>query len=123
MHQILMELTTGFDRFKPTISFNFADSKILDIVRAPYDFKTFCSSNHKSNGHRAAVSSEMPGVHFSVQKYTGRRQAGHLAATRQDPHEHLSDFVQPSNYPSTSGRRTVYIIICLQPFVKNKLFS
>ena len=39
-----------------TISPNFADSKILDIVRAPYDSRTFCSSSHKSHGHRMALS-------------------------------------------------------------------
>ena len=63
------------------ITSNFADSKILDIVRASYDFKTFCSSRHKSKGHRTAVSSEILCVHFSVQKNIGRRPAGHLMAT------------------------------------------
>ena len=72
-------------QIKRTISSNFAVSKILDIVRAPYDIKTFCSSSHKSNWHRTAVSSEMPSVHFSFQKDTGRPPAGHLAATRRRP--------------------------------------
>ena len=63
------------------ILFNFAYSKISDIVQEPYDFKTFCSSSHKSNGHWTAVLLEMPCMHFSVQKDTGWRQAGHRVAT------------------------------------------
>ena len=39
------------------ISSKFASSNILDVVKKPYDLKTFSSRSHKSNGHQMAVSS------------------------------------------------------------------
>ena len=48
-----------------------------EIVWAPYDFKTFCSRSHKSKRHRTAVFSEMPWVHFLVQKGNGGHPDGH----------------------------------------------
>ena len=68
--------------------------RFLDIIRAPCDVKTFCSRIQKSNGHRTAVSSEMPCVHFSNQKDTGRRTpVGHRAAVRL-PYSHRAVAVQ-----------------------------
>ena len=108
-------------QIKRTISSNFAVSKILDIVRAPYDIKTFCSSSHKSNWHRTAsfFRNAVCALFISERHRaaTGRTSGGDSTATGRRPHEHLSDFVPPS------GCRTIYAITCVQPFVKIRHFS
>ena len=68
------QIKTGTGRFYPTSPIQ----RFWEIVRAPYDFETFCSRSHKSKGHRMAVFSEMPWVHFLVQKGSGRYLDGWL---------------------------------------------
>ena len=73
----------------------------------PYEFKTFCSSSHKSKGYRKSISSKMPCVHFSIQKdhaSIGRWPAGHLAATGLRLHIHLLDLLLPSSYRLVTKR-------------------
>ena len=101
----------------PDDFFQLRISKILDTLRAPCDFMSFRLSSHKSNGQflwkcRACTFQfgKTPGSNWTA---TGR----HLL-------EHLTDFVQPSRYrPIAEWSTTVYGIICVQPFVKNRCIN
>ena len=105
----------------PEISSNFIDSNILNIVRAPYDFKTFCLSSHKSNGHRRAVlSGNAVRALFISERHrsaTGRTSGGDRMATVGTSVALRAVVKLPFN------RRTIYTIICYQPFIKKQTFQ
>ena len=73
------------------------------------------SSNHKSNGHRTTVSTEMPCALFSVKKYT----VGDQPATGRRPDAARTNTCRTScrrqaTVQSKSSRLTIYVIICVQ---------
>ena len=99
--------------------------RFKDFRHRPGTARTVCSSSHKSNGHRTAVSSKMPCMHFSVQRDTRRRPAGHRAATGRRPDGARTNTCRTlcrrrATVQSPSGRRTIYTIICVQPFLRNR---
>ena len=93
-----------------------APDDFFQLHRVPYDFKTFCSSSHKSNGHRTAVSfgNAVRACSFQFRKTSG----GDRTAPAR-----TAVGLRPATVQSPSGQPTIYLIICVQPFVKKQAFQ
>ena len=86
------------------ISSDFGDSKILDIVQAPYDCKTFCSNSHKSDG---SCFGNAVGALFSSERHraaTGRTSSGDRTAPVQTPVGLLAAIQLPSSHRTIDVR-------------------